>query len=50
MAKYNIGIAGAAPIIGILVGLVAAQLIPIASAQKTEPVQFDHSNCQYPER
>lgn len=50
MAKYHVGLAGAAPIIGILVGLIAAQLIPVAKAETPAPVQFDHSNCQYPDR
>lgn len=43
--------AGPAIIIGLLIGLVAAQLFgtspkPTSAAQSA----FDHSNCQYPER
>ena len=47
----GIGLAGPAIIIGILVGLIAAQLMPVQSKpQPASAATFDHSNCQYPER
>lgn len=43
---------GAAIIVGLLIGLVAAQLVnptpPPANASQS--AAFDHSNCQYPDR
>lgn len=41
---------GVAIIVGLLIGLIAAQLLPTANAQDSVVAPFDHSNCQYPDR
>ena len=47
------GIADAGPaiIIGLLIGLIAAQLLtPNVKPTEAQQPAFDHSNCQYPDR
>lgn len=45
------GDAGLAILIGLIVGLIAVQLMPVQSKpQPASAATFDHSNCQYPDR
>lgn len=53
MATYitkGAGDAGLAILVGLIVGLIAATLLPVANAQEPVTPPFDHTNCQYPDR